>query len=289
LAQRPYDVLIVLDADCRTEPGCIDALASQVAASARPAQAVYLMESCPSPTPRDRVSTWAFMVKNLVRPLGYSRLGLPVPLTGTGMAFPRAAIESAKLATGNIVEDMQLGLDLALAGCAPQLCAAARVTGRLPHDVAAALTQRRRWEHGHLSTILRQAPRLLAAGIARGNPGAAAMGLDLMVPPLSLFIVMLVGAAAAIAVLAAITGAPAQAYAAVTLAGAVIAVGGSVFLAWVKYGRQTLGLGGLLAVAAYVAWKAPMYVMFLFRPEKKWVRTARVAPLPENAKSAAVV
>ena len=227
------------------------------------------------------------MVKNLVRPLGLSRLGLPVPLTGTGMAFPRAAIETAKLATGNIVEDMQLGLDLARAGSAPRLCPAARVTGRLPRDGATALTQRRRWEHGHLSTILRQAPRLIAAGAARANVGVVAMGLDLMVPPLSLFVVMLVGATAGLAVLAALTGAAAHWAAALTLASAAVCVLGSVFLAWIKYGRQTLGLGGLFAVAGYVAWKVPMYVMFLFRPEKKWVRTARVAPLAEPAKSAA--
>jgi len=88
--------------------------------------------------------------------------------------------------------------------------------------------------------------------------------------------------------MAALTGSPAQWAAAATLTAALGAVTGSVFLAWVKYGRQTLSLGGLLGVAGYVAWKVPMYVMFLFRPEKKWVRTARVTtPLPEPAKSAA--
>jgi cellulose synthase/poly-beta-1,6-N-acetylglucosamine synthase-like glycosyltransferase len=215
------------------------------------------------------------MVKNLVRPLGLSRFGLPCPLTGTGMAFPRAAIEQAKLATGNIVEDMQLGLDLALAGCAPRLCPDARVTGRLPHDGNTALTQRRRWEHGHLSTILHQAPRLLWSGVTRHKLGAVAMALALMVPPLSLFVMLLVVAAAATAVLAICTDATAHWAAALTLGAALLAVAGSVLLAWARYGRGVLGVGGLIAVLWYVAWKIPLYVMFLFRPEKKWVRTAR--------------
>jgi cellulose synthase/poly-beta-1,6-N-acetylglucosamine synthase-like glycosyltransferase len=136
----------------------------QVARTGKPAQAVYLMEACDEPTPRDHVSSWAFMVKNLVRPMGLHRFGMPVPLTGTGMAFPRAALEKVSLAGGNIVEDMQLGLDLAMAGEAPRLCAEARVTGRFPRDGSIALGQRRRWEHGHLRTII---------GRFRGSCGAA--------------------------------------------------------------------------------------------------------------------
>jgi cellulose synthase/poly-beta-1,6-N-acetylglucosamine synthase-like glycosyltransferase len=290
LAGRAYDVLIVLDADCRVEPGAIDMLASQVQATSRPAQAIYLMDTCGNPTPRDRVSTWAFMVKNLVRPLGLSQLGLPCPLTGTGMAFPRHQIEKANLATGNIVEDMQLGLDLALAGHAPRLCPGARVTGRLPPDGKTALRQRRRWEHGHLHTLLRQVPRLLCLGLARWKPGALSMALDLMIPPLSLFAILLIGATILTGSIALLTGNSLQWLATAVLAASLAAVVISVLLAWMKYGRQVLGIGGLLAAIAYVLWKIPMYVMFLFRPEKKWVRTPRGdtdKPIPESTKPAA--
>jgi cellulose synthase/poly-beta-1,6-N-acetylglucosamine synthase-like glycosyltransferase len=275
LSDRAFDVLIVLDADCRAEAGAIDALARQVARTGKPAQAVYLMEACDDPTPRDRVSSWAFMVKNLVRPSGLARLGLPVPLTGTGMAFPRASLAKVSLGSGNIVEDMQLGLDLAMAGEAPHLCADARVTGRFPRDGSTALGQRRRWEHGHLRTIVGQVPRLLWRGVTRGRPGAVAMALDLLVPPLSLLIVLLILASLAAALIALLT--PVRWTPAIALSAGTGAVLGCVFLAWLKFGRATLPTASLFAAISYVAWKLPMYCMFFIRPERRWVRTARTS------------
>ena len=52
-------------------------------------------------------------MKNWVRPLGLSNLNLPCQLMGTGMAFPWELIRSANLASGSIVEDTKLGLELA--------------------------------------------------------------------------------------------------------------------------------------------------------------------------------
>jgi cellulose synthase/poly-beta-1,6-N-acetylglucosamine synthase-like glycosyltransferase len=273
LGDRAFEVLIVLDADCHAQAGAIDALARQVARTGKPAQAVYLMEACDDPTPRDRVSSWAFMVKNLVRPSGLSRLGLPVPLTGTGMAFPRGTLAKVSLGSGNIVEDMQLGLDLARTGDAPQLCADARMTGRFPRDGSSALGQRRRWEHGHLRTIIGQAPPLLWHGMTRARLDAVAMGLDVLVPPLSLLLVLLIlasTAAALVALLTPVTWAPA-----IVLCASTLAVFGCVFLAWLKFGRATLPASSFLAALSYVAWKLPMYCMFFIRPEKRWVRTPR--------------
>ncbi|HYO08954.1 MAG TPA: glycosyltransferase family 2 protein [Tepidisphaeraceae bacterium] len=275
LSNDAFEVLLVLDADCHIEPGALDALAAQVAATGRPAQAVYLMEQCERPTPRDHISTWAFMVKNLVRPIGLSRLGLPCQLTGTGMAFPRAALAKVSLASGNIVEDMQLGLDLALAGTAPRLCPDAHVTGRLPRDRAVALKQRQRWEHGHLRTLLVQAPRLAVLGLIRCRPAAVAMALDLLVPPLSLLLVLSMGTLA-VAVAAIPFGAAWHPAAALAIGMTVLLA--TVLTAWAKFGRACLPARSLFAAAAYVAWKLPMYAMFLFRPEKKWVRTERTAP-----------
>jgi cellulose synthase/poly-beta-1,6-N-acetylglucosamine synthase-like glycosyltransferase len=289
LADDPYDVLLILDADCRIAPGSLDALAAQVARTGRPAQAVYLMEQCEQPTPRDHISAWAFMVKNLVRPLGLGKLGLPCQLTGTGMAFPRSALAGVSLASGNIVEDMQLGLDLALTGCAPRLCPDAHVAGQLPHDRAVALKQRQRWEHGHMRTLLVQAPRLAILGALRCRPGAVAMALDLLVPPLSLLLVLVLGSTVATAAVAAQFDASLGP--AIALAIGFVATLATVLLAWAKFGRNCLPARSLFAAVTYVAWKLPMYVMFLFKPERKWVRTERstatpAAP-PQPAKGAA--
>ncbi len=293
LDENSYDLLIMIDADCNAEPGAIDALVRQVTASGKPAQAVYLMDRCAEPTPRDSVSAWAFAVKNFVRPLGLAQLGLPTQLTGTGMAFPRSILARVSLASGNIVEDMQLGLDLALTRNAPHLCPAARVTGRLPAGGDAALKQRRRWEHGHLKTLLVQSPRMAILGLLRGNFSAVAMALDLMVPPLSLLITLMLLATGAMSVIAATTGR--AWHPAIALAIGTIAIILSVLAAWAKFGRSILPARSMLGAIGYVAWKLPMYAMFVIKPERKWERTRRddedhgappITPV-DSAKSAA--
>src|SRR6185369_3492847 len=96
------------------------------------------------------------------------------------------------------------------------------------------------WEHGHIHTLARYGPRLLAAGLARGRPSLVALGLDLLVPPLAL-LVMLLGATLAAGVAAHQVGlAPLAALAppAVGLGAVAAAVGAT----WIGFGRATLPL-----------------------------------------------
>ena len=176
LEPTPPDVVIIIDADCRLQAGAIDLLGEQACRTGRPAQAVYLLEPPARAGVLTQLSAFAFLFKNLVRPRGLVRLGLPCLLTGTGMAIPWVLVRSAPLASGNIVEDMQLGVDLACAGNAPKLCPGARVDGVLPSGGAAAYRQRRRWEHGHLRTLLTQVPRLLLAAVSPVPSGPAGAG-----------------------------------------------------------------------------------------------------------------
>ncbi len=83
---------------------------------------VYNTEQPPNPTPKDSISALAFLVKNLVRPSGLKQLGFPSLLTGTGMAFPWLIIRSVSLAISNIFEDMQMSLELAIAGHPTVFC-----------------------------------------------------------------------------------------------------------------------------------------------------------------------
>src|SRR5205085_11222499 len=115
----PAAVVVVIDADCRVADGSLDRLVSDAAATGRPVQAAYTLDPPPGADVRAQLSAYAFRFKNVVRPLGLRRLGLPCLLTGSGMAVPWAILRNAPLASGNIVEDMRLGIDLALAGHPP--------------------------------------------------------------------------------------------------------------------------------------------------------------------------
>ena len=135
------------------------------------------------------------------------------------------------------------------------------------------MSQRRRWEHGHLATLLQNGPRLIREGIIRGRLGLIALGADLIVPPLALLVGLLVLVLGAAGVLVLIGGPTFPAW----IAGIALGlVGLGVAIGWARYGREAVPFRYLLLVPVYVLWKVPLYVSFLFgRRERKWRRTDR--------------
>src|SRR4051794_23944625 len=111
---------------------------------------------------------------------------------GTGMMFPWTTIKDAQLASGSLVEDMKLGLDMAAAGSAPYFFPFAKVTSEFPLTKGGTESQRLRWVQGHIGTILGSVPKLLWLGLRQRNPGLLALSLDVVVPPISLLGLLLV-------------------------------------------------------------------------------------------------
>ena len=272
LETDPPLVVVLIDADCTVHSGTIERLVQVTLTSGRPVQATYLQAQPTNPTPKDAISALAILVKNLVRQQGLARMGLPCLLYGTGMAFPWSVIRKAPLASGNLVEDMQLAIDLALAGYPPIFCSEAKVTGTLPQQEQAAKTQRMRWEHGHLQTLLNQVPRLIGASILQGRFELFILALELGVPPLSLLVILWVVAMVA-ALLAGILGAAWIPALILAIAGLLIFI--SIVGAWAKFGRANIPVAVLLTIPFYLFWKIPLYFAFLVRPQTKWIKTQR--------------
>jgi cellulose synthase/poly-beta-1,6-N-acetylglucosamine synthase-like glycosyltransferase len=282
LRTQPPEVLVVVDADCTLAPGSLQSLALRVAAESRPVQAMNTIRVGPDARPLEAVSAFAFLVKNVVRPRGLARLGMPCPLMGTGMAFPWAVVADARLATSALAEDLQLGLDLTLAGHPPLLCLEARVSSPAPSQARARSQQRRRWEHGHLLALLRNAPRLLVAAVQRLDLGLAVMALDLCVPPLSLLVL----ASLAVFVVGGAAVALGRSWTAALLAGfALTLVLTSVVAAWARFGREEFRFTTLLAAPLYAIGKIPMYLGFVGRRQRDWVRTERESDREERTPS----
>lgn len=269
----PPDVVAIIDADCELGPGMLDALVRQAAATGRPAQGIYLIGTGRETDPRRRLSAFAVLLKNEIRPRGLDRLGMPCLLTGTGMAFPLQVLRGANLGTSNIVEDMKLGADLALAGYPPRLCPAARLTGAAAPDRSAAIKQRTRWEHGHVQTLLSQVPRLMVGGLAKARPQLLGLGLELAVPPLSLLMVF--WAILFLICLLWWQSGGGSWVPALVLAGFTVFAVGAIFATWVKFGRRMLPFSSLMAAPLYIMWKLPIYLKIVGAPEKAWVRTDR--------------
>ncbi|MBR8836288.1 MAG: glycosyltransferase [Stigonema ocellatum SAG 48.90 = DSM 106950] len=272
LESDPPDVVVFVDADCRVHQGAIDLLTQQAIATGRPVQATYLMAKSSQPSPKESVSAFAFKVKNLVRPRGLAKLGLPCLLTGTGMAFPWSVIRSVDLASNDIVEDMKLGLDLSIAGHSPVFCPEANVTGILPQQAHAAKSQRTRWEHGHLKTLLTYVPMLLKASVYQKRFDLLISALDLCVPPLSLLVVIWL-VLMAVSLLFGVLSAFWIPTTLLATAGLFLLV--AILAAWAKFGRTDLPLLELLVIPFYVLWKIPLYLKFLVQPQSMWVRTER--------------
>lgn len=276
LKDNPPDIVIIVDADCHIQPGSLTKLAHVAALTGRPAQALYSFSAPHNPSYRDRLSAFAVQVRNVVRPIGASRLGLSCCLQGSGMAFPWRVIESAPLASANLVEDLQLGIDLTLRGTPPVLVEDAKIIGQLPAQEAGKSSQRTRWEHGHLSTMLQQLPRILWIALRKRRLDLLALGLDLAVPPLSLLTILLFCFWCCALPYLVLAGHEAQLVSVLTPI--TIATGlyliGILSAAW-RHGQGVITLGELVGVPLYLAWKLPIYLKFLRKREQQWIRTAR--------------
>lgn len=272
LALDPPQVVVVVDADCLMAEGSLDLLARECARFARPVQALYLMQAGQGAAQGMRIAQLAWVVRNEVRLLGMTRLGMPCQLMGTGMAFPWPLIAGASLASGSLVEDMQLGLDLVGAGTPPRFCHGARVTSRFPESSEGAIAQRTRWDHGHLAMIGTQGLPLLWRGLRRGNSEMVAIALDLCVPPVATLVFLLAGLATLGAALLLAGGSMAPLLIAL-LAIALMTV--SLGSAWWRFARHVVSIRQMAAIPAYLLARLPIYLRLFTARQTEWIRTRR--------------
>ena len=268
LNANPPQVVLIIDADCMVVNDAINKLASACVTYQRPIQALYLMESQPNPSLKARIAAFAWLVKNKVRPLGFKALGFPCQLMGTGMAFIWEDIIKVNLASGHIVEDMKLGADLCRINKAPLFLPEALLTSVFPLTAEATNTQRTRWEHGHLSMILTEAPSLFFEAIKTKNRQLLGLALDLIVPPL----VALTLSTVAILIVSFVFSIK---LASVLTTILLLTLISAVLLAWGFFGRNIISFKQLCYAPIYALVKIPLYIKFILNRQVEWVRSKR--------------
>jgi cellulose synthase/poly-beta-1,6-N-acetylglucosamine synthase-like glycosyltransferase len=270
LRLRPRAVIVIVDADCCPQPGALPRLAAHAHRHRAAVQGCYLLTTPPEATPLVRVSNLAFMIKNLIRQRGLARLGGGALLQGTGMAFPWPVFATAPLETSSLVEDLKLGLDLRLRGCAvrfdPHACFTSQASAQ-----GATQGQRTRWEHGSIATAWRYVPRLMLAGLW-GRPGLLLLAADLAIPPLALLVAMGMVASLVLMVLAVLLGVLAPLLA---LIAAGCLAGATLSGVWLMLGRGILPGAMARQLPRYLVWKLPIYRRLAGARQKSWVRTSR--------------
>ncbi len=189
------DAVVVIDADTSVSSGTLGALASHLAAGAGAVQADYRVRNADDSW-RTRLMELAFTLHHTVRSLGRERLGVSCGLRGNGMAFPLSTLARVPYHAFSVVEDVEYGIQLGLAGVRVVYAPGAEVRGDMPTGGGeAARAQRERWEDGRRA-LRAKWTRPLARVAWRPQPFAFDLLADLLVPPL---------AAIAVTVLAGVT------------------------------------------------------------------------------------
>ncbi|OAI21235.1 hypothetical protein A1359_19640 [Methylomonas lenta] len=267
----PPEVVVIIDADCTVTGGSLRALATQAKCLNRPVMGAYFFAAPEQGRQVAKLSSLAIMLKNVIRPLGLYRLGLPCLLNGSGSAYPFNLIRYAQHGEGSIAEDYQLSVDLLNLGYPTTFVPEARVDGRLPAREGTAQKQRRRWEHGHLYLSFLTAPRLLWAGLIGLDRNRIALGLELLVPPLAylglLWLIALIMAIASALILNALP--------LFMLVASAIAFSAAILVSWLKFAGFDMTFAALAAVPGYIIWKLPIYRDFFISRETRWIKTER--------------
>ena len=272
LRKHPPAVVIFLDADCRIERGFGPALADEALSKNRPVQARDIMVAHPDGSGVQAVAEFAWLVKNVVSPLGRQGLGMAGLLAGTGMAVPWEQLSRVDAATGSLAEDLKLGVDLAIAGNYPAYLPSATLTSRFPVSEESLSVQRQRWEVGSLAVLINYVVPLLKEALRKLDVKLFLLAIDISIPPLVMYFVVLVSTCAITGVAILLGG---------SWTGFMIALSGvllwsvSVFMSWAAFGRKVLPLSAWPSIFRFILQKKSIYAVAFYRKKLKWQRTDR--------------
>ena len=189
------------------------------------------------------------------------------------MAFASSLLRDVPHHAFSLVEDVEYGIRLGLAGRRVEYAGEAQVFGQMVASERGSRSQRRRWEGGRWVLALQYAPRLLLEGLRGRSPLRLDLAADLLVPPLTyVALCALVGLTISAAWLVMGVGAWwAVAPWAAALAGLALYVARGAWLAGVGP-RMALDLWW---VPVYVVWKTALTLRDRSSGPQRWVRTAR--------------
>lgn len=143
LEADPPEIVFILDADCELTPGCLQQLAVQYERGADVVQGHITIRN-PDESPSAYVVAVGQALDNALG-LARSRMGLPVTLRGSGMAFRWKLLQAIPWTAYGLTEDAEYSERLAAQGvriiCEPGM----GISMEAPNSTGALCGQRRRW------------------------------------------------------------------------------------------------------------------------------------------------
>jgi cellulose synthase/poly-beta-1,6-N-acetylglucosamine synthase-like glycosyltransferase len=265
--------VVVVDADSLASPNLLSALAARIESGAHAVQVHYDVLN-PQDSWRTRLMTIAMGAFHTVRSRAREHLRLSCGIRGNGWCVTHALLREVPYRAFSLTEDIEYGIDIGIRGFRVHYCEGAKVFGEMVSSSKSAGSQRRRWEQGRFQLIRERTLPLLRLALSRRSPVCLDLALDLLVLPLSYLGLNI----AALGLLSAAAGwldprFQAGLWAAVGCMACLLAY----FLrGWMLSGTGTRGLGALLWVPAFIAWK--VIVMATGGRAGEWLRTQRERP-----------
>ena len=266
------DAVVVVDADTSVSPNLLWEFARAIERGAHAMQADYGVRNTDESW-RTRLLTVAFAIFHGVRSLARQRLGLSTGLRGNGMAFTREVLARVPHDAYSVVEDLEYGLKLGMAGIRVHYLSHAHVSGDMASDERSSRSQRRRWESGRRAVRRAYGTRLLMEGIRKLNPVLLDLWLDLVVPPLSTLVLVGCLGTAAAGFVVVVAGQPSWIVAPWLLSLGCLST--YVLRGVAISGTGFKGVVTLLWAPAYVVWKLVLAARRRGSQRGEWVRTAR--------------
>lgn len=174
----------VIDADTIVSANLLSAFAARLEQGADAIQAEYGVRNAESSW-RTRLMVIAFTLFHTLRSLARERMGLSCGLRGNGMGFRIELLKRVPPTAFSLVEDVEYGMLLGLAGSRVTYAGEASVAAYMPAGSRASRSQRQRWEIGRRDLTRKYLTLLLRESIKRRDVVLLDLAMDLVVPPLT--------------------------------------------------------------------------------------------------------
>lgn len=160
------DAVMIVDADCFLDPNTLLACNAALEKGHKALQIANLVGNADASF-RCYAMSLARVIECLLYYWPKSRLGLSVPLLGTGMLLHREILEKFPWCCGGITEDMEYSFVLLKNNVIPQFLGEVGLISPFPVDSKTLEVQRSRWVFGGLKTMRESLLTLMKLGMKR--------------------------------------------------------------------------------------------------------------------------
>jgi cellulose synthase/poly-beta-1,6-N-acetylglucosamine synthase-like glycosyltransferase len=187
------DIVVVLDADSLVAPNFFDSIRTRMARGEKVIQ-TRVEPVVRSSSPVARLAAYSETTEQRVSDAFRSKMGWPVRLRGTGMAFRRNILAESCKSLSSFVEDVEMTLQLGSQKMPIYFADETYIADPKPNDQNGVVKQRARWMRGQLQVLNAYFLQILSL-ILRGPAGWSLLSSVLLKPktlliPLKAFITL---------------------------------------------------------------------------------------------------